>query len=102
MFDLLSFSVFFKKDEAERTVLLAVIHVDDTLIVGTEEEISKFKAIVGKRFGYTDKDGFKKHLGVWYEQSMDDNGNRSIIATMNDSIENIINTFETHWKKGKV
>ena len=95
-------SVFYKRDEQGRTVIIAVIHVDDTLIVGTQDEINKFKTIVGKRFGYTDKDGFKKHLGVWYEEHVDKNGNKCIIATMKNIIENIITTFEQHYKKGKL
>jgi len=95
-------SVFYKRDEKGRTVIIAVIHVDDTLIVGTQEEIKKFKIIVGKRFGYTDKDNFKKHLGVWYEESIDENGNRCIIARMNNTIESIISTFEQHFKQKKL
>ena len=95
-------SVFFKKDEAGRTVLIAVIHVDDTLIVGTKEEINKFKTIVGQRFGYTDKDGFKKHLGVWYEEQEDKDKNKCIIATMKDTVQNIIATFENHYTRGQL
>ena len=42
---------------------------------------------------------FKKHLGVWYEESIDENRKRCIIARMNNTIESIISTFEQHFKQ---
>jgi len=95
-------TVSYKRDEKGRTVIISVVHVDDTLIVGTQEEIKTFKITVGKRFEYTDKDGFKKHLGVWYEESRDKNGNRCMIARMNNTVESIISTFEQHFRQKKL
>ncbi len=92
-------SVVYKKDARDRTVLIAVIHVDDTLLVGTKEEIQIFKDTIKTRFGYTDKDGFKKHLGIWYERDVDEEGNKCMIARMDDNINNIISTFELHTKQ---
>jgi TfoX/Sxy family transcriptional regulator of competence genes len=47
--------VFYKHDEQGKLVLMAVIHVDDTLLTGTPEWIEWFKKGIDKWFGYTDQ-----------------------------------------------
>jgi hypothetical protein len=40
--------VFYKKNDKGQTVLFALIHVDDLLLVGTKEELKNFKAGIKK------------------------------------------------------
>ena len=92
--------VFFKKVNGE-VKLIAMLHVDDTLLVGPPEEFEWFKKGVSKRFKYTFEDKLKKHLGVWYEWQKDENGNMCLIATMPTLVEEIINKAETMSRKFK-
>ena len=86
--------VFFKRDKNGKTVLLAVAWVDDTVFVGTREEIDRVKTEINKRFNYTEQKGFVKHLGVWYKEKRDEDGERYLEANMSDTVENIIKTYE--------
>ncbi|KAG7353674.1 reverse transcriptase RNA-dependent DNA polymerase [Nitzschia inconspicua] len=86
--------VFYKRDEKGRTILVAITHVDDTLLTGTRKAIDEFKAGVKKRFGFTGQDGFVKHLGVWYKQKRDENGELYMEADMHDTVEKIIKTYK--------
>jgi hypothetical protein len=52
-----------------------LIHIDDSLVlIGITAELKKFKAGIKKRFGYMDLGKLLKHLGVWYEEKCDENG----------------------------
>ncbi|KAG7374765.1 reverse transcriptase RNA-dependent DNA polymerase [Nitzschia inconspicua] len=79
--------VFYKRDEKGRTILVAITHVDDTLLTGTRKAIDEFKSGIKKRFGFTGQDGFVKHLGVWYKQKRDESGELYMEADMHDTVE---------------
>jgi hypothetical protein len=57
--------VFYKRNENNKTVLIAVCFVDDTLLVGTKEEVKWFKRGIKKRFEYKELGKLCKHLGIW-------------------------------------
>ncbi|MEL7196344.1 MAG: reverse transcriptase domain-containing protein [Bacteroidota bacterium] len=88
-------SVLYKKNSDGVTTLIAVMHVDDTLLVGTKDAIEDYKTVVKDRFGYTEE-GFHKHLGVWYQRLNDENGETIVVASMPDNINGIISTYEDH------
>jgi hypothetical protein len=88
--------VFYKKNKEGRTILIAICFVDDTLLFGLPEEMIWFKDGISKRFGYKDLGDLKKHLGVWYEEKTDENGEKYIEATMPKKIREIIETYERH------
>jgi hypothetical protein len=87
--------VFYKRDEEGRTILVAITHVDDTMLTGTRKAIEEFKRGVKQRFGYTEQDGFVKHLGVWYKEKRDESGETYLEADMHDTIDKVIQTFES-------
>ncbi len=88
--------VFFKKNAKGMTVLIAITHVDDTLLIGTREAVDEFKKGIKERFGYTDLGRMKKHLGVWYEHKTDKNGDTYLEATMPKYVKEIVALYEKH------
>ena len=66
--------VFFGYDESGNLNLALITVVDDTLIIGEEEAILKFKEDFKKKFTITDLGEITKHLGVWYERKNDNEG----------------------------
>jgi hypothetical protein len=67
--------VFYEtRDTMGRTVLIVICFVDDTLQLGLKGEIEWYKKGIKERFDYTDLGGLRKHLGVWYEEKVDKNG----------------------------
>jgi hypothetical protein len=88
--------VFYIRNAAGQTILVAVCFVDDTLLVGTKEWVEWFKAGIKKRFGYTDLGKLKKHLGIWYEEKFDENGEIYLQATMPKMVSDIIKLYEKH------
>lgn len=71
--------VFVERHEG-RLVLLALLHVNDTQLRGEQQWIEWFKKNIKKRFNYTDLGTLKKHLGIWYEWTVDENGEMIIIT----------------------
>jgi hypothetical protein len=88
--------VFYKKDKSGRTTLIVICFVDDTLLLGLKTEIEWYKEGVKSRFDYTDLGELRKHLGVWYEEKMDENGERYLVATMPKKVREIIELYEEH------
>ena len=88
--------LFFKKDEQNRLVLVAICHVDDTLLIGVKKEIEWYKTTIKKRFGIKDLGKLTKHLGIWYEEKIDKNGEKSLVATMPKLVETIVDVYEKH------
>jgi hypothetical protein len=88
--------VFYTKNEKGDTDLIAITHVDDTLLIGTRQAVDKFKKGIKERFGYTDLGKLKKHLGVWYEHKIDEHGAVYLEATMPKYVREIILIYEKH------
>jgi hypothetical protein len=88
--------IFYKQNKDNNTVLIMVCIVDDTLLVGTKEEVECFKEGIKKQFGYTDLGKLCKHLGVWYKEKFDENGELYLEATMPKMVNNIIKLMEKH------
>ena len=84
-------ATWYGKDEL---VLMAVIHVDDTMLAGTPEWIKWFKDDISKRFNYTDQGHLSKHLGISYEWFENADGDPYIIATMQKNVRQIIEIYE--------
>ena len=59
--------VFFKHNNKGELWLMAVIHVDDTLLTGSPEVLAWYKKGIGEHFDYMDNGKLHKHLGVTYE-----------------------------------
>jgi hypothetical protein len=91
--------VFIKHDNEGNLVLMAVIHVDDTLLAGHPDWINWYKEGIGKRFDYTDQGKLSKHLGVTYEWYEDENGEPYIIARMPKMVKQIVDTYERFTKE---
>jgi hypothetical protein len=88
--------VFIKKDEQGRVVLLANVFMDDTVLLAICMEIDRYKTEITKHFGYTDLGKLKEHLGVWYEELRDENGEWYIVAMMPQYVNGIIKMDEDH------
>ncbi len=84
----------FCKESEDKVVLVAVTHVDDTAAAGTPDWIKWFKEGLKQRFGITDLGRLKKHLGIWYEWKIDENGERYIVATMPKLVRQIVECTE--------
>jgi hypothetical protein len=84
----------FYKHENNKLVLMAVIHVDDTMLAGKPEWIEWFKKGIGKRFDYTDQGKLKKHLGVSYEWNETADGKPYVKATMPKLVRQIVEVYE--------
>ena len=85
--------MFYKHKEG-KLVLMVVTFVDDLLIGGTPEEVKWCQENLKKRFNVTDLGIVKKHLGVWYEWKVDNQGNKFIEASMHKMVEQIIKDYE--------
>ena len=89
--------VFYLRDqETNKLRLVIAVHVDDTIIAGKPEDIRWFKDQLQQRFKIKDLGSLKKHLGIWYSWEDDDHGERMLVATMPDLIQEIIHTTEKH------
>jgi hypothetical protein len=88
--------VFYKQNKWNQTVLIAVCFVDDTLLVGTKEKVKWFKEGVKARFEYKDLGKIQKHLGIWYEEKYDKNGELYLEAMMPKMVNDIIRMWESH------
>jgi hypothetical protein len=75
---------------------MALTHVDDTILCGEKKWIEWFKKGIHTRFNYTDMGQLKKHLGIWYEWVVDENGKMIIIATMPKMVNKIIDAYKNH------
>ncbi|KAI2493327.1 Mitochondrial protein [Fragilaria crotonensis] len=82
--------MYYWKDTKGRMTLMAVVHVDDVILVGSKKAIEEFKTKLKERFNISDLGKLKKHLGVWYDWSVDENGNVIIIAKMNKLEDEIV------------
>jgi hypothetical protein len=88
--------VFFKKDEQGRIVLIAAVHVDNTVILGTHTKIDEYKLLIKKCFGYTDLGPLEKYLRVWYDEKRDENVKRYLVTTVLQHLKGIIANYEGH------
>jgi hypothetical protein len=77
-------------------VLIAVCFVHGNLLVGTKEEVQGFKEGVKARFESKDLGKIRKHLGIWYEEKYDQNGELYLEATMPKMVNDIIRMWELH------
>ncbi|HEY9710756.1 MAG TPA: reverse transcriptase domain-containing protein, partial [Oculatellaceae cyanobacterium] len=87
--------VFYKHNDQGDLLLATFCHVDDTQIVGSREEIDKFKEGVKKQFGIKEMGCMIKHLGIKYNWTQE-NGEPIVEATMSDLIQEIIKITEDH------
>ena len=88
--------LFYLYDELGRIALVAVCHVDDTLLVGTPERIKIFKEQMKFRFNLKELGQMKKHLGIHYDWTRDKEGKPIVIARMRDLTNEIIKVTEQH------
>jgi hypothetical protein len=86
--------IFYKVNGKEETILIAMIYVDDTILMGPGGEVEWYKEKIGKRFGYTSQGGIKKHLGITYELKMDDEEQPLWELTANKLVQDIIDRFK--------
>lgn len=59
--------LFYLQDETGKVILIAVCHVDDTLLIGRPETINNFKEQLKARFNFKEQGQMKKHLGICYD-----------------------------------
>jgi len=85
--------MFYNKDGKHNLVLLAVVFVDNVLLVGTEKMVKWFKTKILTRFNYTDLGKLQKHLGLWYKWGKDKHGDTFIKATMDLLFDKTIEAF---------
>jgi len=82
--------------ENEKTQMIALIHVDDTILCGKKTAINVFKEKVKERFNIKELDQLKKHLGVWYAWKQEQGGEMYVEATIPELVEEIIRATENH------
>jgi hypothetical protein len=88
--------LFIKKHNGQwngKTELLVTTFVDDLAVSGTTNSIKWFAEQMQKRFKIKKLGRLKKHLGVWYEWSRDENNNICIKASMNEIIQEASDKF---------
>ena len=85
--------VFVKRDDNGTTILLMVLHVDDSYLTGTADAIAWFKVEVGKCFKFTEQGEVTKHLGVWYTWHIDEFGDKYVVLTMPKLIDEIVECY---------
>lgn len=71
---------FYKHIETGQTILIVVCFVNNMLLVGTKEQVEWLKRGIEKRFSYSDLVKLQKHLGIWYKEKLDENGERDLKA----------------------
>ena len=87
--------LFFKKDDHGNLKLMALTHVDDTLIAGNEREINDFKKGFSERFKFRDEGILQNHLGVTYEwKHGPKTGEKLIKRTMKNLVDDIIKKYK--------
>ena len=86
--------LYYWKSKVDEVILMAVVHVDDVLLIGRKTKIEKFKLEIQKRFNISDLGRLKKHLGVWYEWKTDKNGEIYILGSMTKLEDEIVESFE--------
>ena len=87
--------LFYKKID-NVTVLIVICFVDDTMLIGKQNEIDWFKSEIDKHFKYTEEGKLTKHLGVRYEFKEDEKGDEYIEAKMDKLVMKIVNTYQQH------
>jgi hypothetical protein len=85
--------MFYNKNGKHNLVLLAVVFVDNVLLVGTEKMVKWFKTKILTRFNYTDLGKLQKHLGLWYKWGKDKHGDTFIKATVDLLFDKTIEAF---------
>jgi hypothetical protein len=91
--------IFYKPNKDNKTVLIVICFKDDTLLVGTKEEIEWSKQGIKKCFKYTYLGKLCKHLGVWYEEKYYENGELYLEATMPNMVNDIIKLIKSQEHK---
>jgi hypothetical protein len=87
--------LYYWKNARSEVTLMAVVHVDDVILMGTKNSIEKFKRELKKRFNISDLGKLKKHLGVWYDWKTDRTTNETyIVASMTKLESEIVETYE--------
>ena len=86
--------LYYWKSKVDEVILMAVVHVDDVLLIGRKTKIEKFKLEIQKRFNISDLGRLKKHLGVWYEWKTDKNGEIYIVGSMTKLDDEIVESSE--------
>ena len=89
--------LFVKWDTDGEVTLVTSCHVDDTLVAETQESIAEFKTQLKERFKLKEMGIMTKHLRIKYEWCKDKQGEPYVVATMDDLIQEIIKTTETHY-----
>jgi Reverse transcriptase (RNA-dependent DNA polymerase)/Zinc knuckle len=87
--------LYFWKNQNLEVTLMAVVHVDDVILMGTKTVIEKFKGELRQRFNISDLGKLKKHLGVWYDWKTDRNTKEIyIVASMTKLETEIVESYE--------
>jgi hypothetical protein len=87
--------LYYWKNSNSEVTLMAVVHVDDVILMGTKNIIEKFKRELQKRFNISDLGKLKKHLGVWYDWKNDPATKETyIVASMTKLESEIVETYE--------
>ena len=58
----------------ENLDLIVAFHVDDGMLIGTDEALTKFKREIKRHVNITNQGPVKKLLGAWYAKKRDDQG----------------------------
>jgi hypothetical protein len=86
--------VFFKHGDNGELILILVVHVDDTLITGPEDEVHKFMDEFEKHLKIERLGTLKKHLGIWYNWKSDAiTGDEYLEANMSKLIDETCNIY---------
>ena len=91
--------IFYKRDNKGNAMLVLAITVDDCAVGGKPEAIEWLLAKIEERFKITRGGRIRKHLGVDYKWSKDEEGETCLELWMERKREDIIKTYEDYTKK---
>ena len=84
--------LFLTEDEQLKVVMST--HVDDSMCVGSREDLDKLYRNVRKKYKITTLGRLKKYLGVHYDWQINESGEQYVIVTMSKNAEEIVEYYE--------
>ena len=80
--------------EGEKLLIVMSIHVDNSMVAGRKEDLTKFYKKVRTRFNITELGTLSKYLGVRYEWYNDEDEKPCVKVTMKDTAEAFVRKYE--------
>ena len=87
--------LFYEKTDDEVLIGVIVVYVDDCILAGEKDFITRMKIKLKEEFGVVEDGQLRKLLGVRYEwKDVEDECNARVVLSMNDKGEEIVRNYE--------